>query len=194
MRWPARSKARSGTSRISGSTSGASGCGSRMPQWPRSSGAPNCPCAHDQRLAAAGDGRKREPRAAPAQLLHQRQRIDLALERHEAGDDRARREGDRKFSRRNRLRRRVAGVAGSASRRAIISRRKLTLPAAIEFKSGTPMLCTSPNPPASLGKVGGRVKGIASIHRHHDRHRRSDCRADLPRQRCDWRRGEEVFS
>ena len=39
------------------------------------------PGAHDERLAAAGDDRQREPRPLPGELLHQRQRIDLALER-----------------------------------------------------------------------------------------------------------------
>ena len=41
MRWPARSKAASGTIRMSGATSCASGTGSRMPHWPAVNGSPN---------------------------------------------------------------------------------------------------------------------------------------------------------
>ena len=61
------------------------------------------PLAHDQRLAAAGDHRERQPRALPRELAQQRQRVDFALERHEAGDDRARRDRQRKFSRGDRF-------------------------------------------------------------------------------------------
>ena len=86
----ARSKAASGTIRMSGSTSGASAFGSRMPQTPASSGCPERLGAHDQRLAAA-----RRPPAARAgagvcELAHQRQRIDLGLDRREAGHDQRR--------------------------------------------------------------------------------------------------------
>src|SRR5665647_1454109 len=42
MRWPVRSKQASGTIRMSGATSAASGVGSRMPHWPLASGAPKC--------------------------------------------------------------------------------------------------------------------------------------------------------
>src|ERR1700722_30675 len=99
MRWPARSKARSGTNRTSGSTSGASAFGSRMPHWPRSSRAPNSharkpsderpdpPRRHARGGAATDKGWQSEPHALLGELLHQRQRIDLALERHEAGDN-----------------------------------------------------------------------------------------------------------
>ena len=65
--------------------------------------------------------RQRQPRARLGELPHQRQRIDLALERHEAGDDRARRDRERKRPRGDRLGRRLARrppAARRASRRA----------------------------------------------------------------------------
>ena len=68
------------------------------------------PFPHDQRLAAAGDDRQRQPRALPRELAQQRQRVDLALERHEAGDDRARRDRQRKRPRGDRLGRRLSRV------------------------------------------------------------------------------------
>ena len=43
--------------------------------------------AHDQRLAAPVNRRQRQLRAGLGQLAQQRQRIDLALQRHKAGDD-----------------------------------------------------------------------------------------------------------
>ena len=89
MRWPRRSKASSGTSRISGATSGASAFGSRMPHWPDASASPNAKARMISGLPRPGDHRQRELRAGGRELAHQRQRIDLALQRHEAGDDRA---------------------------------------------------------------------------------------------------------
>ena len=59
--------------------------------------------AHDKRLAAPGDRRQRELRAGRRKPAHQRQRIDLGLQRHEAGDDRAGLDRKRKRARRDRL-------------------------------------------------------------------------------------------
>ena len=59
--------------------------------------------AHDQRLAAPGDRRKREVRAGCLELTHQWQRVDLGLQRHEAGDDGAGLDRERKRARRDRL-------------------------------------------------------------------------------------------
>jgi hypothetical protein len=59
---------------------------------------------HDQRLAPARHHRQRQRSAGIGKLLHQRKGADLALERHEARDDRAGRQGNRKRPLRNRLR------------------------------------------------------------------------------------------
>ena len=61
------------------------------------------PRAHDKRLAAPGNDGQRQPRSLLRQRLHQRQRVDLALERHKAGDDDARRNGHWKRPHRNHL-------------------------------------------------------------------------------------------
>ena len=68
------------------------------------------PAAHDQGLAAAGDGRKRQAGAGIGELAHQRQRIDLAFERHEAGHNGARRDGKGKVARCDCFRRRLAPI------------------------------------------------------------------------------------
>ena len=57
------------------------------------------PGAHVQRPAAAIDARQRQQRAGIRQLAHQRQRIDLGLHRHEAGDDQAGRHRNRQPAR-----------------------------------------------------------------------------------------------
>ena len=92
----------SGTIRMSGATSGASSFGSRMPQTPVQRLAERVG-PHDQRLAAAGHHRQRKLRAGVRKLAHQRQRIDLGLERREARHDRAGLDRNRERPRRDRL-------------------------------------------------------------------------------------------
>ena len=83
---------------------------------------PEFPRPHDQRLAAPRDRRQRQPRASFGELLQQRQWIDLALERHEAGDDRARRNQRAEiFARQLPSAAALRVSAGNASRSAIAS-------------------------------------------------------------------------
>src|SRR3954466_8646123 len=117
MRLPRRSKAASGTIRMSGSTSGASSFGSRMPQTPSLSAWPNVydrmisgfpPPATTRSASGAPGGPSRPPRgrggsSGGRKPAHQGQRIDLGLERREAGDDHAGRNRDGERPRRNRF-------------------------------------------------------------------------------------------
>ena len=91
MRWPRRSKASSGTIRISGKTSGASGFGSRMPQTPDASGCAEGIGAHDQRLARARRSTGSASCApASASLRISGSGLISLLSGDEARDDRAR--------------------------------------------------------------------------------------------------------
>ena len=108
MRWPARSKQASGTMRISGATSARLRLGLADAPLPARELIAERIGAHDQRLAAPGDRRQRQLRAGLGELAHQRQRIDLALHRHEAGDDDAGRDGKGKCTRGDLLGRRRA--------------------------------------------------------------------------------------
>ena len=82
------------------------------------------PGAHDQRFAATGDHRQREPRAGVGEPAHQRHRIDLALHRHEAGQ-RSRPAGRATGNGRTAIASAAAArsSAGNASRRASALRR-----------------------------------------------------------------------
>ena len=103
--------------RMSGSTSGASGRGSRMPQTPEASGSPNAQARMMSGLPRRRTTGSASRRRRPASCAHQRQRIDLALHRHETGRrSRRRRPRTGTRPRRDRLRRPAARISADTHR------------------------------------------------------------------------------